>query len=424
MAHTRCGWRAVVAVVIATALAACSATTQGRPVIAGDQIAPDGTVIARLNTGSYATTPSPPPGSAGDNATLQATLEGHRLAPYVTGPWQVFDELNEWGPILANWTGPISDAEMLRTASIMSPPFIDSAVKHGFFAGFNTYRVDRRGSGRALINVVLEFPDPAAASAAADEMAAVNLPPAGGPPGEPIAVPYQPDARAMAYDNPDGSKFVQAVLAVGPMLFFSSSYVGANPLITTVTPVSQTSGLIGDQRRLISGFTPTDPAKRADLPLDPTGDLYSRTLIGPDGAVPFIVGEWEPTGWLHFEANPITAKAQFDDAGLEVVSQRLTTVFRTHNADGAAGLADAMAADMKAMTDVKPIEGVPGLPSAKCFERLRGYMEETVAMSFRRVLWRYKCVGHADRYTYTAFSNSDIDLHQQMAAQYRLLVGR
>jgi hypothetical protein len=412
---------AVLAALATLVLAACSVTTAGVPVIAPDAVEPDGAVIARMSTGPYATTPSPPVGTAGDDVTMQAILEGHRLGPYVIGPWQAFDELVDWGPVTNNWTGPISGAANLRTAEIMPVPFVDAAERHGIFAGFNSFRVNRSGSGRAIINVVLEFQDPAAASAAADEMAAINLPPGGGPPGRPVPVPYEPDVRAMSYDNPDGSSFVQTVQAKGSLVLYVSSYAGAG---SPISALLLAQGLISAQRGPIAGFVPTAAAKRPDLPKDFTGDLFSRTLAAPDNAAPFIIGEWEPAGWLHFEANPVTAKVHFAEAGVEVVSQRFSTVFRTHNPDGAARLADAMAADITATTDVEAAAGVPGLPVAKCFVRTRGALPASDPTSFRRVMWRYKCVAHADRYAYTAFSNSDIDVQQQMAAQYRILVGK
>ncbi|MCP9276789.1 DUF7373 family lipoprotein [Mycolicibacterium arenosum] len=413
--------RTTMAAFTVVVLAACSTTTEGRPVIAADEVQPDGAVIARMNTGPYATTPSPPIGTAGDDVVSQALMEAHRLGPYATGPWQVFDELIERGPVEFNWTGPISALDQLRRSQIISDPLVDAAAKHGFFSGFSSYRLTRSGTGRAINNVVLEFPDAAAATAAADEMAAVNLPPQGGPPGRPVALMYLPDVRAMRYDNSDRSAFVQTVATSGPLVLFGSSYAGAD---SNVSAEVLAGGLITAQSKTIAGFAPTEPAKRADLPMDFTGDLFSRTLGAPDNSAPFIIGEWEPAGWLHFEADPITARAHFDEAGLEVVSQRLTTVFRTHNVDGARRLAEAMAAEMAATTDVEPAAAVPGLPAAKCFVRTKGAQPPDVSISWRRVAWRYKCVATADRYTYTAFSNTEADVHQQTAAQYRILVGK
>jgi hypothetical protein len=37
---------------------------------------------------------------------------------------------------------------------------------------------------------------------------------------------------------------------------------------------------------------------------------------------------------------------------------------------------------------------------------------------------RFKCVAHADRYTFIAYSDKEKDVKQQTAAQYRILAGK
>lgn len=411
------GW----AIMVAIALVGCQATISGKAVLAPEATGPDGAVIARMNTGPYATAPGHPWGTAGNDPSLQATLEGHRLGPVVVGPWQVDATLTEQPPIEDLWTGPMAGLEVLRTSHIVADPVVDIAAAHGYFTGFDSFRVSQQGGQHDLLNVVLEFPDPAAASAAATELAALDLPSIGGPPGRPVPVPYHPEISAKSYDNPDGSTRVDAVVARGPFVLLAGAHTAPS---YAIPPTTLVQGLLDSQQRSLAAFVPTDPAKRAALPMDPTGELLSRTLTGPDNAVPFIVGVWDPKGWLHFEDDPVTAGALFDAAGLEAVAQRLTTVYQTHNSDGAARIVDQFAADMSTTTDVAPAAGVPGLPSAKCFVRNVGAQPPTSAATMRRVAWRYKCVARADRYAFTAFSNDDTDVHQQMAAQYRILAGK
>jgi hypothetical protein len=409
------------AVASALMLVACDTTVAGDAVRAPDPTEPDGAVIAQMNTGAYPTTPGRPYGTAGDDLMLQATLEGHRLGPFVAGPWQVDETLVDQPAITEVFTGPLSGPEMLRTLHIVADPMVDIAAAHGFFSGFDSIRTSREGGQHALLNLVLEFPDAGAATAAATELAVANVPPLGGPPGVPVPVPYHPELVAMSYDNPDGSTTVQTAVARGPVVLFAAAHTGPAYPNSAITLAQ---GLAGVQERMIDGFVPTAPDKRAALPLDPTGALLARTLTGPGDAAPFIVGVWEPRAWLHFEDNPVKSAALFNAAGVEVVTQRLTTVYQTHNADGAQRVVDAFAADMGATTDVAPAAGVPGLPAAKCFVRNRGAEPPTSAISWRRVAWRYKCVGRADKYAFTAFSSDDADVHQQMAAQYRILAGK
>jgi hypothetical protein len=405
----------------ALVLVACESTVAGKAVLARDATEPDGAVIARMNTGPYSTTPSHPYGSAGDDVGMQGTLEGHRLAPFVTGPWQVNATLVEQPPPEDLWTGPLPSLEILQNSQILPDPMVAIAAAHGFFVGFNSVRVSHDGGHHGLQNVVLEFSDPGAAAAAATELAALNLPSGGQAPGVPVAIPYHPEAHAMSYVDAAGATTLQAIVARGPFVFISGAHTDISYPIAADVLVQ---GVVDDQERAIAGFVPTEPAKRAALPMDPTGALLVKTLWAPDNAAPFIIGVWDPQGWLHFEDDPVKSAALFTSAGVEVVSQRLTTVYQTHNADGAGQVVDAYAKQMANTTDVEPAAGVPGLPAAKCFVRTRGAEPATSAVSFRRVYWRYKCVARADKYAFTAFSNDDADVHQQMSAQYRLLVGK
>jgi hypothetical protein len=40
------------------------------------------------------------------------------------------------------------------------------------------------------------------------------------------------------------------------------------------------------------------------------------------------------------------------------------------------------------------------------------------------VMWPFKCIARVDRYVFTAFSDNEKDVKQQMAAQYRILAGK
>jgi len=159
------------------------------------------------------------------------------------------------------------------------------------------------------------------------------------------------------------------------------------------------------------------------LPLDPTGQLLARTLWSVDNAGPVMTGVWAPQGWLHFEEDPIAAGALFNTAGVDAVTQRMTTVYQAGNADGASRIVDEFARQNGDLDEVKPVDGVPGLPSAKCFERESDWAPATAAMTFQRIRWHVKCVASVDRYAYSAFSADAADARQQMAAQYRILAG-
>jgi hypothetical protein len=326
--------------------------------------------------------------------------------------------------LLTSVTGPVSTAQLLGQNQVLADPLPAVAAAHSFIAGFSTLRVSPKGAGqyRGLQNVVLRFADPPAAAAAAAEMADKAPPAPGAPPGTPTALAGYPQALAKAYDLPGGIKAVQSFTAHGAFVLYQSAQA-ADQILGATPPLLAAEALQWQLQR-IDQFTPTPLDKLADLPLDPTGQLLAPTLWAPDNDAPFIIGAWKPRAWLHFEDDPVEAATLFSSAAVDAVAQRLATVYEAGNAEGAASVVDKFAAQMGASSGITPIDGVPGLPSAKCFERAQGALPDTTAASWRRVAWHYKCVARADHYAFTAFSTDKADVKQQISAQYRILAGK
>lgn len=405
-------------------VAGCSSTISGVAVKQSGSLDPDGAVVALLDTGAYSTAAGHPYATAGDDALLQATLEAQRMAENTVGPWEVDAELRARPDVVAAvQTGPMPNVQAMRDQMPVGVP--DIAAAHRFITGFSTTRRTPLGAKqeRSLQNVVLRFPDPAAADAAAREMAAKNRGPADAfsPAGRPTPIWGNPDALASSFFVPRG-EVVESFTPRGPFVLYQKART-AEQAILDVSPVVLVQSCLDKQKRLIDEFTPTDPAKMADLPMDPTGQLLARTLWAPDGSAPFYIGSWRPRAWLHFEDDPIASAALFDDTGVDAVTQRLTTVYQAANTEGAARIVDTFAKQIGTSEAVQPIEGVPGLPTAKCFVRTRGALPPTAAFTWRQYVWHYKCVARADRYAYTAFSDDPTDARQQIAAQYRILAG-
>jgi hypothetical protein len=135
-------------------------------------------------------------------------------------------------------------------------------------------------------------------------------------------------------------------------------------------------------------------------------------------------GVWDASAWLHFEDDPVKAADLFNSAGVETVTQRMTTVYRTRDVAGAAHVAEQLAADIRVSDGVHPIPGITGLPGAQCFARPAAGVEPGEPLTVLRVNWPFKCVARADRYAFTAFSRDEKDVKQQIAAQYRILAGK
>jgi hypothetical protein len=409
----------VVALVVVSVLAlvGCAATVAGVAVPAPDRADADGADVALLDTGDYPTAAGPPWGAAG--RLSGAMMEAHRIAVDVVGPWQVDSAFHQRGSVLnTTTTGPLAEAQLLAQNQVLADPMPEVATAHGFITGFSSLRDD--GPTELLVNVVLRFPDTESAGAAAREMADkypyVDVRP------RPVTIDRHPDAIATLYEAYDGGVIAASFTPHGPYVLVQEVQI-QNRNDSAAAPVL--IGLTLDkQEPLIDRFTPTDPAKLADLPKDPTGKLLARTLWAPDNRVPGMVGVWEPTSWLHFEDDPVKAAGLFSSAGVEAVTQRMTTVYQTRDAAGAAHLAEQFAADMRASDGVHPISGITGLPGAQCFARTKTLTPRNPALSWLRVVWPFKCVARAGRYAFTAFSDNEKDVKQQIAAQYRILAGK
>ena len=418
--------RLAMLLVCAVGVVGCSSATSGVAVKASDSPDSDGAVVALLNTGAYATAAGHPYGVVGNDVQGQRVLEAQRIAEYTVGPWEADEALRLFPGVsdAASLIGPVPTPELMRQHAVLPDPLPDIAGAHGFISGFSTVRISAAESGqsRGLQNVVLEFPDPAAAAAAAGEMAAKAPELPGVAPGSPTPVPGTPEALAKTFfDLPDGVKRVDSFTAHGPYVLYQSARAAAAFLGKTADVL--VAKLLTAQKKRIDEFTPTEPSAMPEMPLDPTGQLLAHTLWAPDNAAPFNAGVWQPRGWLHFEEDPVASAALFNTAGVDVVTQRLTTVYQAANADGANRIVGEFSEQLGAMNAVKPVDGVPGLPAARCFERTSGGVPSTTAVSWQRIAWHYKCVARADRYVFTAFSDDPTDVRQQISAQYRILAG-
>lgn len=404
-------------------VAGCATTIPGMPTTAAQD--PDSAIVALMDTGDYATAAGKPFGTAGD-IEAGALLEAHRIADFTVGPWEVDGELTTLpGAIGLSQVGPISSSTELGRNHVLDGELPDIANTHGFVSGFSTVRLapPKSGQQRGLHSAVLRFPDPAAAEAAAAEMATKLPIPPGATPAGPVTLGNAPEARAVAFTYPDTkTEQIVSFTTHGPYVLYVVAQTGEAFIGKSAETLA--GGITDQQKRRIDEFTPTALPVLKDLPLDPTGQLLARTLAAPSNEAPFNIGIWNARGWLHFEDDPIAANTLFNTAGVDVVAQRRATVYQAANPDGAARVADGLNRQIGSFSNVHGIEGVPGLPAATCYQRFQGALPDTAPMTWQRVVWGFKCVAVVDRYAYTAFSTTAEDVRQQMAAQYRILAGQ
>lgn len=412
----------LIAGVLAVVLAACSTDEVSgmavkEPVPAGSE----GAVVALMDTGNYSTAPIGPVGPAGANRDTQGLVEAQRMAEFVIGPWVQNSSMVGIGDLIMDSKGtqPLSGPSNLTFSQVVSDEQAAVAMAHGFIAGMSTKRVSTKTRGEKLQNAVLRFPDAAAAASATGEMAAKRNLAADVSP-TPTSIRDHPEALAITWTAAD-SQFVQSFAAYGPFVLYQLAGLPLNDNYRSVE--NMVVNTIDKQQRALDLFEPTEPAKLAELPVDFTGHLLANALRAPDEKAPYMVGAWAPGAWLHFEDDPLKSRTWFSAAGVEAVAQWTTTVYETKTAEGAASLADEIAADLDDRAGVGAISGVPGLLSARCFRRTTELVPETAAQSLQRIGWRFKCVARADRYAFTAFSANETDVKQQISAQYRILAG-
>ena len=390
-------WLPAVALAIVAFVMAVSACTSTVPGSVMKATVPS--AASRLDPGRYPAKPQPPYGNA-NSAALGAVIDAHRMAADVVVP-------NEVDPALTkpSWfnTGTLG---MPGVISIDIPsPGPEIATAHHVLFGFSTCRSSAGpGDHELLINVVLRLPDPAAAGAAATELATKV---AGPVPGHPVVIPNYPAALAVAYDA-DGLHAVASFVPHGPYLLYqyAQSPHGPDPAAHLV------AATLDLQVPRIDAFVPTEPARFGDLPIDSAGFL--NRVVPPDTGAQGMAnfGDYQPQGALHFEADT-KARELYAAAGVDAVAILRTTVYRTRDPGGAQRMAEMAAADTAAQPGAKPDTGVAGVPSVKCFDMGQPPGDDSPA--------RFQCFGNVDRYAFKAVSAQLTDAGQQMASQYLML---
>ena len=164
--------RPTVAACLAMSLAACATTVAGTEEKQPGP-PPAGVQAALLDHGNYPIKPRPPLGNVKSEFDGRV-LEGDRMANNVVLPYEVDPALVKPTPMQVS---TVKDADALVTVLPNAVPA--AAAAQNFIVGFSTGRVSvGNAPSKQLTNLVMEFPDPDAAAAAAGDMAAKYANPA------------------------------------------------------------------------------------------------------------------------------------------------------------------------------------------------------------------------------------------------------
>ncbi|MHA3024702.1 DUF7373 family lipoprotein [Mycobacterium sp. BMJ-28] len=352
-----------------------------------------------LDVGNYPTTPRPPLGNAGSTEAGVAA-DARRMAEFVIGPWDVDKTLiNPYLNAYYILTNPLLLAQL-------GPEAIAAAAQeHGFVNGFASAR---NADQAVLVNAVLRFPDPAAATAAATAMAgAAAASPIGGTRPEHTPIPGHPEAAAVSYPfTPHGSdhpwSVVRSFSPHGTFVFMqlaqhSGGLDAATGLVATA---------IDTQGPAIDGFTPADMSAFAEVPLDPTG-LLSRTVPLTGDITPSKNAVYPAKGAMHFQTDPVSSKTLFSDTGVSAVAMGKANVYQAREPLTALMITNGFNTEVLS-EGAKPADPVPALPESHCAAREKSFY----------------CVAPAGKYAIEANGVALPDVQQLVAAQYVLLTAK
>lgn len=387
---------------VVSMVAGCTTVVAGVPITAGKgppkgpQLVVDPTL---LDVGSYPVEPQPALGSAGTPAR-GAMVDAQRMANYVLGPWELDPALKAQDPMGAQVLNSTEALKLLGPAELATV-----SGRHNFINGFVSAR--QAQDGKKLLNAVLRFGDPSSAAAAVSDLRETTLTESSNWASvQRVAIPGHPDTLAISRTVLDPK--------TRPQWTTVRSFTFHGPYVLTqvaqsadgMAPAAQlVANTINLQRVIIDQFPVTDPADFAQIAVDPTG-LLSRTLLLPPGEATTVQNaRFGKRGSLHFQRDPVWSKALFDKTVMDLAARAKTNVYRVSDAYAALVLVDEFAAEVRA-TGGAPVDGVEFMPASRCMERTVGFY----------------CVAPADRWVTEAQSRSLDDAHQQVAAQYRLLV--
>ncbi|KAA0086509.1 hypothetical protein CIW52_00805 [Mycolicibacterium sp. P9-64] len=384
----------------AATLAACSSS----PNEAGTTAAPSttsttssGVDTAVLKPGNYPITPRPAePWSPAAAIKMQA----REMADFVVGPWEADPDLTR-GLVQAYL---ITDAAKLKGVLLEAGT---KAAEHHFINAFTDTRVDRNNpAGKRLVTMVMRFPTPEDARAAAIETSAAlgSYLKAGAQ--ETAFIPGHPETYSTQSPQPGGKYQVTGLTARGAFVLYQEAQ--------SPESAEAAAALVGKTLDLqiprIDGYHPSDPAQQQSL--DPTG-LAAKTLPGP---VTNSVGVYGAYGALHFSQDPPKTEKRYTAAGVDFEAEGATTVIQTKDPAAATALASTIFDANN--VGKKPGPTVAGLPTAKCVESADAHSADPTAPP------NYQCVTPMGRWVVLAAAQQAADITQQVAAQYLLLIGK
>jgi len=371
--------------------------------------------LALLDTGNYPTKPRGPLGNAND-AAVGAVLEGHRLAENVVLPFEVDKTLLKVGRM---GTGVMKRPKAVG-AYLESSELAGAVEAHNYITGYAASANDAHApdfnQNLFLQNAVLVFKTETDAAAAAAAMADAsntrtsaidNIPLT----VTPLTIPNHPETVARTWSQHFDllNKTTYSVIAFTPR--------GRNVLVQrvisqqdTATATDLATKALDQQLPLIDRFTPTAPDQLVNLPKDPSG-LIARMLLPDKDNQVVENGTYGPHGALVFQPDLLAAPALFNELGVDAVIEEDGFLTRTKDAASARRFLDSLTKSQTA-SGWKPIDGVAGLPEARCMSLKSDSAGGTT---------NYWCAVPQDRLVLETNEGQELVAKQKLAAGYLML---
>ncbi|MFN8069436.1 MAG: hypothetical protein U0R77_11875 [Mycolicibacterium insubricum] len=401
---------------VALLLTGCSQVSDGEAQRDPDHD-PDQVNTALLDPGNYATKPAAPLGNA-ENPQRGRTIQGRNMYENAIFPFQVDPDLTSLDKV---YTRPITSPETAALAlgnKALEAPINDN----NWVSGLSISANDKKNilSEHRLQNVILLFNSPADANAAAAAMAqaadhqedSLDHTPYT---VSPQSIPRYPGAAARSYTattsgtSPTTSHHVVSYLAHGPYVLTQHA--------VTETAVDASAELVAktldQQIPLIDAYKPTFADGLVALPRDPTG-LLARMRFPDDRNAVAQNGGYGPHGALIFQTDQAWAQQLFTDTGVDFYADLDDSLIRARDKAGATKVLETYFARMGA-AGWKEVDGVPGLPPARCMQQSAGQAGDKVNT------W---CMLVHDNILLQAMSNQELDAHQRLAADFLMLTAK
>jgi hypothetical protein len=313
------------------------------------------TVVGRASPAEPATAPTTSPPAPSPQDEQGRRLEAYRLAGATALVEDTLPDRTGYCFPQDEFTNTL-DLEQLYFLPGTAAPILDS---HGFVTAWGECGQNEAGQGTLTLSI--ELADPAAAAAAATELAAAAR-----------------DASAQASTVLDGAPLLlttnetedtaQIWAPVGRMLAYVFHTAPAG------SARDEAVQLITNHVELLTGFTATPPDALADLPVDPLG--LATLAADPPGPRDGDYGFFGPESYLRISADPLRERVLFSQHGFVGVYREFSGtgaqelayqigIFRFRTADDARAVQAAYAAGEAGPPDSIPVQ-LPAQPDTPC----------------------------------------------------------